>query len=378
MAVAIRLPDMGTAVEQCKLLAWRVEEGARVKRGDVLAEIETDKAVAELESAAEGVLLRKTVRAGDHARPGEVLAYVGEPGETWPGLTANEQPDIAPGHLRPEPAPLAPPASGAPLRVSPVVRNLAAKLGIELGTLRGTGAGGIITREDVLAASRAAPVNAEPLSRSQLAAARALLKSWREVPQFSMSITLDMTAAQRIRAQSEAEGQRPSYDAIFLKAMAGAIAAVPLMAAKLEGERVVRPQGTHIALAVAFENELFLPVIRDVERKDLRCLSSEIAALSSQIRSGRLKTEQMAGGCMALSNLGMYPIEAFEGIIFPGHSAILTLGTIQKKPVVVDERVEIRPLATAKLAADHRLINGRTAAEFLSKLKVIIESGNLT
>ena len=204
------------------------------------------------------------------------------------------------------------------------------------------------------------------------------MKSWREVPQFSMSITLDMTAAQRIRAQSEAEGQRPSYDAIFLKAMAGAIAAVPLMAAKLEGERVVRPQGTHIALAVAFENELFLPVIRDVERKDLRCLSSEIAALSSQIRSGRLKTEQMAGGCMALSNLGMYPIEAFEGIIFPGHSAILTLGTIQKKPVVVDERVEIRPLATAKLAADHRLINGRTAAEFLSKLKVIIESGNLT
>jgi pyruvate/2-oxoglutarate dehydrogenase complex dihydrolipoamide acyltransferase (E2) component len=162
MAVAIKLPDMGTNVEECKLLAWRVREGERVKRGEVLAEIETDKAVAELESTAEGVLLRQVVKPGEPARTGDILAYVGKPGEAVAEGRANlagrqrgsgqyalerheeTKPATAAGAHRTQ--------EGKPVRVSPVVRNLAAKLGVDLATVKGSGVGGTITREDVLRA----------------------------------------------------------------------------------------------------------------------------------------------------------------------------------------------------------------------------------
>jgi len=184
-----------------------------------------------------------------------------------------------------------------------------------------------------------------------------------------------MTAAEQLRAAGAAAGTKISYDAIFLRAMAGAIGAVPLVAARLDGRRVIHAVGVHIALAVGEGNQLFLPVVRDVDTKDLNVLQSEIVDLASRARAGVLKPEQMTGGCITLSNLGMYPIESFDAIIFPEHSAILAVGSVQKRPVVVNDGVAIRPMATVKLAVDHRLINGRAAAEFLSRLKQIVESG---
>jgi len=384
MAVAIKLPDMGTNVEECKLQAWRVQEGQRVKRGDVLADIETDKAVAELESTAEGVLLRQVVKAGVMAQMGDVLAYVGQPGESVPDPAVAAS--AASGAVAQAPVASAPQtatAPGAPARVSPMVRNLAAKMGVDLATIHGTGAGGMIMREDVLKASRAtpgapaAPAVGEQPSRGQAAVARAVSKSWKETPHLYVSMSIDMTAAVKARGEKDAKGTRPSFDAIFLKALAMAIGAVPVVAARWEGDRIVKTPGIHIALAVGFENDLFLPVIHDVDEKSLVTLQAEIAAVSASVRAGSLKPEQMTGGCMALSNLGMYPVEGFEGIIFPGHSSILTLGTVRETPVVVDGRVEIRPLAKATLAADHRLINGRMAAEFLTKVKEVLEAGDI-
>jgi pyruvate dehydrogenase E2 component (dihydrolipoamide acetyltransferase) len=154
MAVVIKLPDMGTNVDECRLLAWRVQEGQRVRRGEVLAEIETDKAVAELESTAEGVLLRQAVKVGDRARTGDVLAYVGEPGESLPEPPVNVPPAHREAPTALEPAPQDRAAPEGTLRVSPVVRNLAAKLGVDLAGVQGTGERGTITREDVLLASR--------------------------------------------------------------------------------------------------------------------------------------------------------------------------------------------------------------------------------
>jgi pyruvate dehydrogenase E2 component (dihydrolipoamide acetyltransferase) len=375
MAVPIRLPDMGTNVEECKVHSWRVQVGQRVKRGDVLAEIETDKAVAELESTAEGVVLSLTVEAGDSARTGDVLAYVGQPGEAVPTAAAAPAEDKA---ASPVAAP-APGASAPPRKIAPVVRNLAAKLGVDLDKVHGTGAGGVITREDVLAASRAVTSAATPgetLSRGQAAVARAVARSWKEIPHLYVTVSLDMTAARRLRAEAADKASRPSFDAILLKALACAVEAVPVVAARLEGERIVRADGVHIALAISSENDLFLPVIRDVNRKDLSSVQTEISSLAAQVRAGSLGLDRMTGACLALSNLGMYPVEDFEGIIFPEHSAILTLGATQETPVAVAGRVEIRPVAKATLAADHRLINGRTAAQFLSKLKQAIESGD--
>jgi pyruvate dehydrogenase E2 component (dihydrolipoamide acetyltransferase) len=384
MAVAIRLPDMGTNVEECKVLSWRIKPGETVNRGDVLADIETDKAVAELESTGEGVLLQVVVKEGDLARTGEILAYVGKPGESVAGEAKTGAAFAAalshrtastgetPSHLE----------GGQSLRVAPMVRNLAAKLGVDLGRVKGTGAGGVITREDVQRTSRERATVAiettpsgEPLPRAQVAVARAVQKSWKEIPHLSVTASINMTSAQEMRAKSDVNGARLSYDAIFLKAMARAAETLPLVAAKLEGERIIRPQGIHIALAIGLDNELFLPVVRDVEKKDLVSLQKEVADLIAKVKARSLRAEQMSGASMALSNLGMYPIEAFDAIIFPEHSTILTLGAIQLKPVVLEGEVKARPLVIVKLAADHRLINGRTAAAFLSKVKEVIESG---
>jgi len=384
MAVAIRLPDMGTNVEECKVLAWKVKEGDSVKRGDVLADVETDKAVAELESTAEGVLLRCLVSAGATARTGEILAYIGKAGESIPAEAANTHGPGGPIEgrgLRPSPSHVAAPL---PSRISPIVRNLAAKLGVDLRQVQGTGADGIITREDVqrkrnstlpVPLSTSTPV--EALSRMQAAVARAVQKSWREVPHLRISASIDMGRALELREQSHSAGSKISYDAIFLKAMAEAAASHPLFLARIEGDGIVRSSGIHIALAISLGDELHLPVIRDVGRKDLRALHKEIAELAGRIKTHQLKAEPVSAATMALSNLGMYPIEEFDAIIFPGHSSILTVGAIQLTSTVIDGRVEIRPVVKLKLAADHRLINGRAAAEFLTEVKKTLESQNL-
>jgi pyruvate dehydrogenase E2 component (dihydrolipoamide acetyltransferase) len=385
MAVAIRLPDMGTNVEECKVLSWRIKEGEAVKRGDILADIETDKAVAELESTGEGVLLQVVVKEGGLAQTGDILAYVGKPGESV-AVQAKAMTASAAALLHGTAAPVAPTShleGGPSVRVAPIVRNLAAKLGVDLSRVKGTGAGGVITRQDVERASheRAAALETtsagEPQPRAQVAVARAVQKSWREIPHLSITASIDMTAAQQMRAGSDVNGARLSYDAIFLKAMARAAETLPLVAAKLEGERIIRPQGIHIALAIGLDNELHLPVVRDVEKKDLVSLQKEVADLVAKVKARTLRADQMSGGSMALSNLGMYPIEAFDAIIFPEHSTILTLGAIQLKPVILEGEVKARPLVTVKLAADHRLINGRTAAAFLSRVKEVIESGDI-
>jgi pyruvate dehydrogenase E2 component (dihydrolipoamide acetyltransferase) len=386
MAVAIRLPDMGTNVEECKILSWRIKPGEAVKRGDILADIETDKAVAELESTGEGVLLQVVIKERDLARTGDILAYVGMPGESLPDeakAVAAPAAGLPQGTASPV-AILSHLEGGRTLHVAPIVRNLAAKLDIDLGRVKGTGAGGVITREDVQRASREAarkPLQTTPLGealpRAQVAVARAVQKSWKEIPHLSITASIDMTSAQEMRAKGEINGARLSYDAIFLKAMARAAETLPMVACKLDGDQIIRPQGIHIALAIGLDNELFLPVVRDVEKKDLVDLQKEVALLLGKVKGRTLGADQMSGGSMALSNLGMYPIEAFDGIIFPEHSTILTVGATQLKPVVLEGEVRARPLVTVKLAVDHRLINGRTGAAFLSKVKEVIESGEI-
>jgi pyruvate dehydrogenase E2 component (dihydrolipoamide acetyltransferase) len=386
MPNVIKLPDMGTNVAECKVQAWRVKEGDTVKRGQILADIETDKAVAELESTAEGVVLQIVVKAGDTAQTGDILAYVGKPGETLaPERMQTSAPAGGPSPQTAGAVAASPPTPAASGRVSPIVRNLATKLGVDLNRVKGTGPGGIITREDVQRAAQepaapgaAAPSAAEELPRVQAAVARAVQRSWREIPHLSIATSIDMTAAQALRTENTDGATKLSYDAIFLKAMARAAEAVPLVTSRLDGERVVRSSGIHIAVAVGIGNELYLPVVRDVDKKSLASVNSEVSELAASARRHTLKADQMAGACMALSNLGMYPVDFFDAIIFPEHSAILTVGAIQERPVILDGQVKACPLVTVKIAADHRLINGRTAAEFLSKVKEAIESGSLS
>ena len=351
MPVAIRMPDLGTAVNEVKILKWMVQEGASVTRGAMLVEIETDKAVTELESVAAGVVLKHCVPEGASVKSGEIIAYVGAPGET-----IQERPAVA-----------------------TMVANLAAKLGVDLATVKGTGESGRITREDVLRAGRTAePVMApevEQLSKSQAAVSRAVEKSNTEIPHLRVAASIDMTAVRQVRTQPAHAGSKGFYEAVFLKAMARAIEAVPLIAARLDGQRIVRSQGIHISVAVGFGAELSLPVVRDVDRKDLVALAAEVEALAARAKGGTLRLEEITGGVIALSNLGMYPLDWFEAVVFPGQSAILAVGAVSPRVVAVDDRVEVRPMVTVTLAADHRLINGRVAAGYLAKVKEVIESG---
>ena len=383
MAVAIKLPDIGTNVEECRLQSWRVKVGDLVSRGQILADIETDKATMELESTAAGVILRQVVSSGEAARTGDILAYVGKPGEVLDEtlVAAEASTDVGQGDAIGPALRSGTDLTGEPRAVATIVRNLATKLGVDLANLRGTGIGGVITRADVLQASRMAAPSAvtekgEPLTRNQAAVARAVLQSWSSMPHYQLEASIDMTAAQRIRTENAIKDQRPSFDAIFIRALAKSVQAVPRVGAKLSGERVFQPTAIDIALVVGTGDELFMPVVRDADQKDLSTIQAEIADLTGRASAGTLKAEQMTGSCMALSNLGMYPIEAFNAIVFPENSAILAVGAVTKKPVVIEDRVEIRPMVKATLSVDHRLINGRTAGRFLAKLKQIIEAGD--
>lgn len=372
MPVAIRMPDFGTAVSEIRLVKWLLEEGSAVSRGDLLAELETDKAGTELESVANGVLLQLCVPSGTTVDSGQIIAYVGEPGETAPEAAPRKEA---------EPPRQAPERPDRQLRVAPVVVNLAAKLGVDLAGLRGTGERGLITREDVLRADRerkSPAADSEELPRNQMAVAHAVQKSNAEIPQLRLAATLDMSAVEALREQQEPNGRKCFYEAVFVKAMVRAIEAVPLMAARLEGNRIVRPEGLHISIAVSSGNDLVLPVARDAARKDIHLLRVEIEALVERAGSGALALKDTIGGSMALSNLGMYPVDWFEALVFPGQTAIVALGAVSARPVVIDGRIEPRPTLTVTLAADHRLVNGRTAAQYLEKLKEIVESASFT
>lgn len=379
MAVPIRMPDLGTTTEDFPFMSWLVNVGDIISLGDPLAEIETDKAVTLLESPTKGVLLKQVAQAGEIVHTGDIVAYVGAAGEVIEDETPVKEIPLAVAAGGSQAA--ASPVSGKPPQVAPIVRNLAAKLGVDLSTITGTGQNGVITRDDVMRAGQGTvattpaptPVG-ERLSRGQVAVARNVVKSWTEIPHLYMSASIDMTAAQRVREQHAQAGTKVSYDALILQAMAKAIHAMPLIGSKLDGEQILPAKGINLALAIGIENELFLPVIRDVDRKSLADLQNDISTMVSQVKAKSLPAERMSGGCMALSNLGMYPVDEFDPIIFPEHSAIMTVGAIQQTPVAINGCIGIRPIMKIRLAVDHRLINGRTAAEYISKVKEHLET----
>jgi pyruvate dehydrogenase E2 component (dihydrolipoamide acetyltransferase) len=303
--------------------------------------VETDKATTELESIAEGLLLKQLVPEGALAGSGSPVAWIGAPGESVEETAAPPE---------------------ATRRVAPIVANLALKLGVDLGGVTGTGAGGAITREDVLkadkggdGAKRTAP------SRVQDAVARAVARSNAEIPHLRVAASIEMSAVEPARKG------KAFYDAVFLKAIALAAGTVPLSGTNARG----------IALAIDRNGGLYLPVVQDPAKKPLSALAGEIEGLVTRAVSGTLPPDEPGGASIALSNLGMYPVDWFEAMIFPGHSMIVALGRVEDRPVAMNGVVGIRRMATVVVSADHRAINGRAAAEFLAALKHIVESGQI-
>lgn len=417
MAKEITMPKLSDTMTEGLFAGWRKNVGDRIERGDIIAEVETDKAVMELEAFASGVLLKTMAKDGEQVPVGTVLGLIGEPGEL--DDTAVAAPESAPAATAPtaavvEPPPAAPtapqPAAVHPEqeheKASPMVRRLARDQGIDLGQVHGSGPEGRITQEDLAgyAAQKglqqaehtaapqpsgaepqqpvpavtavtaatvepAAPATPQPISSMRQAIAAAVTHSWQTIPHFSVTVEIDMEACREVVSELKTGTHPVGYNALLIKACASALERFPL----LQGSCAASRDGIHISFAVALPDGLMMPVIRRCDRLSVTEIENESKRLIEKCRGGKLSSEEMSGGCFSVSNLGMFGVDEFNALIMPGQTAILAVGTVTERPVVRDGRVIAAATMRVTLSSDHRSVDGAYAARFLSDLRSILE-----
>jgi pyruvate dehydrogenase E2 component (dihydrolipoamide acetyltransferase) len=368
---------MGTTVDRVTLLSWLKEEGESVARGEPICEIETDKAVSELESVAQGVLLKQMVEADTEVDQGTVVAYIGQEGESLPTdePEQTEEPE--------EPAEEAAPAkkNDTP-RVPPLLRNLARRQGVDLASVQGTGPGGRITRDDIMNAGADEEPPAEPkadtaaagqLSSNQALVARRVARSQQEIPPIDLLVRVDMSAVIARRKQAQAEGRKIGFNAFFVQAAGELLAQYPHFRSRLDGEQVTVENATDVGLAADSGRDLYIPVVRNAGELSLQQVQERIQELGEKTRNGAFAAEDLENPTFTVSNLGMFPVESFAAVIPPGQAAILAVGACVQTPVIRQGQATAVPLAAVTLSVDHRLINGREAAEFITALKNKLE-----
>lgn len=380
MATAIKIPDLGTNVDHVKIIRWLKQPGDSVKRGDPLCEVETDKATSELESIAAGTLLKHAIPDGTDVEQGTVIAYVGAAGETPP--SADQAEVAAPsgaaatsGATTPSPSP------AVNIQASPMIRNLAKNLGVDLSRVAGTGPGGRILREDLRKAPSpkekapaVAPGTGASLSSHQVTISRRVTQSHREIPPINLTGRIDLSAVREFRRRMEEENLRKvSFDAFFVFAVARAVKEFPHFRSCLKGEKVIVTDAIDVGVAISAGEELYTPVIRRADSKPILEIDAEIQQFAARAGKHQIPPADMAGAVLTLSNLGMYPVHSFAAVIPPEQSAALAIGCTEETPVVRNGSVKIAPIATITLSVDHRLINGREAGQFLAQLKSILE-----
>lgn len=416
----VLMPRLSDTMEEGVLSQWVKREGDQVRKGDVLAVIETDKAAMDMEAYDEGVLIRILVAEGASVPIGTPIAVIGEAAAAAAAASAPPPvpaPDQAERAVVPPPAP-APPTGAAPagrLPASPLARKLARERGIDLTTVGGSGPGGRIVRADIEAATRkrdgtqpaprpaAAPIrptrsapgippgeslaavaplvpaeDAEeiPLTTVRRLTAQRLAASAREAPHFYLSLVADAGKRLAFRAQCN---QRHGTDVkitvtdLLIRACATALAAHPEVNASWDETRILRHRHVSIGVAVAIDDGLIVPVIRDADRKTLTEIAREARDLTTRARSRKLTPDELAGGTFTISNLGMFGIRQFTAVINPPQAAILAVGEAVRQPVVRGDQVTIGTTMTLTLSIDHRAVDGATAAGFFTRLRELIE-----
>lgn len=456
MAVPVPMLALSPTMTEGTIAAWKYTEGDEIKRGAVLCEVETDKAVMDYEAGAQGTLLKIVAPAGSSVKVGDLIAVIGTKGEDITSILAQSaagaaEPSLSTGTLQqakqakteesPQPVPIPketpqmsqqepsrtliqekPPQSmtqesrpaSAPMfqsgaaPSSPLARKLAQQAGIDLRQLQGSGPGGRIVKRDISryldsltavqgsAAQKsgvqgpvipAAPsLNATvdrsiPVSRLRQTIARRLGDSMREAPHFYLRIAIDMEHLINLRSsynQARKDGFTISFNAIFMKLTAMAIAKNPQINSTWLGDRIQLHSRIDVALAVALEEGLVAPVVRDCAHKGIEEIERELRDLIARAKDGNLKPEDYEGATFTISNLGAWGVEEFTAIINPPGSAILALGAIKKEPVVRtdsqgQDSIVIRPMLRATLSSDHRTIDGAVAAAFMKDLAAIWE-----
>lgn len=417
MAQKILMPALSPTMTEGTLAKWLKKEGDAVSAGDVIAEIETDKATMEFEAVEEGVLARILVSAGTQGVPvNEPIALLLEEGDDASALDALMVPVT--NRMAVEPSSSAPVTLSAPRRqavpvaaygtrifASPLARRLAKEAGLDLASVAGSGPRGRIVRHDVEKALASGPVpvtpsaaavpapssasvksalqpmpwqpyTAEPNSSVRKVIARRLAESKQTVPHFYLSIDIELDALMKLRKQLNevpSAEHKLSVNDFIIKACALALRKVPAANAMWTDDAVLRFDEVDVSVAVATDTGLITPVIRNADRKGLSTISAEMKALAKKAREGKLRPEEFQGGGFSISNLGMYGIKSFSAIINPPQSCILAVGAGEERVVVRDGAVAVRTVMSVTLSVDHRSVDGAVGAQFLAAMKPLLE-----
>ena len=408
MAIVIRMPAVLASATEAAIQAWSVSEGQTVAVGEPLADIETEKAVVEYAAEVAGTVGKLIAQPGDNLAVGEPIAIILSEGEgpeavgpaliaagievgaASPAPAAAAAAAVAPSAPRAETSIASVPAEpgshptlahGGRLFASPIVRRLARERGLELSAMTGTGPDGRIVRRDLENARPAAPsaVAVEPpasgatgftdvpLTGMRRAIARRLTESKTTVPHFYVTAHVRVDRLFALRTEvNEAASRKVSVNDFVIKAVAGALTDVPAANAIWGGDYIRRFDGVDLAVAVAVDGGLLTPVLRSVETASLTALSASVAELAERARAGKLRQEELEGGSFSISNLGMYGVDEFSAILNPPQAGILAVSAAKQQPVVEDGQLAVGTLMTVTLSADHRVIDGAVAAEWMA------------
>ncbi len=405
MAYEVLMPQLGLTMEEGTVSQWVKHEGDPVKTGDVLLEITTDKLTNEVTSEHDGVLLRIVAQEGEDVPVKGLLCYVGQAGES-----VGDAPAAAPAATAPAAAPAAPAAApaavpvaaGARLRVSPLARKTAAKLGVDLSKLTGSGPSGRIRQQDVLAAANAAQTAAPAPAAAAAPAARPaakgglelmegdtvvklagmrkvvaqrMLQSHTEIPPVTQNTKVDVTELMKFRKMLLAEtGSKYSVNDLILKATAKCLRAHPEVLVSLDGDQIIQRAHVNLGMAVALDAGLIVPVIRDADRLGLDALSAAAKDLASRAKSNKLTPDEYKGSTFSVSNLGMFGIETFTPIVNQPDAAILGVCAVEDELVMDDQGgISKHQVMRLSFTYDHRLIDGAVAAKFVMALRDLLE-----
>ncbi len=405
MAVEVFIHKMSEHMETARIIQWLVKEGDPIQQFQVIMEVETDKAVAELESPTTGILkgIRPGAVDGAEVKVGETIAFIADPDEPVPALPPLQGAAVISPSVSPRPSASLTPLETGPgqVRATPVARRIAKEMGVDLRLIKGTGPDGRIKEEDVRAFvlamqtpqppqdTRKARVVSAPsstmedegleLTPVQRLTGQRMVESLQTAPQFSLTLQADMTNALELRQvlmdRMVAEtGEHLSITAILVKVVAEALKHHPRTNASFKDGHIEVHKAINIGVAVGSEQGLVVPVVREADRKSLTQVAQEVKSFQEKASQMRFNPQDLLDGTFTISNLGMYGIEQFNAILNPPQSAILAVGSVVKKPVgMPDDQIALRPMINLTLTIDHRVMDGIQGARFLAEVKEYLE-----
>lgn len=409
MAVEIKMPQLSDTMQNAKILHWHKSEGDIVKRGDSLAEVETDKANLDVEAFHEGVLLKIFVQTNEIAKVGDIIAVIGQAGENYEITHKHQEPafdaqeplsteNILSSRISPDPQALAQELDKSRIKASPLARRLAEERHIDLRSIEGSGPDGRIIKRDLEGAllkhqtaessvsigrssapSAALSGRTLPLSKMRETIGQRMQQSVRESPHFFVTVAINMEESLKLLQQLKED---PHYGGInithlIIKAAAYALQREPQVNSSIRNGEIFRPDTINIGIITAVRDGLLIPVVKNAGRVSLQSLVAETRAVIERARNGKSNSSDLSGGTFSISNLGMYDVESFTAIISPGQGAVLAIGSIKEEAVVENSSLSAAAIMRVTLSSDHRVIDGVRAAGFLRYFKEALQNPEL-